>query len=322
MRSKDLNNLCDEDMRDAFFDAVYDLAVDDPDIYFLSADHGAFSLERFQRDFPERYINVGIAEQNMVGVSAGLALSGKIVFCYGIAPFVSLRVLEHISLDLAALGANVNIVSVGAGFTYSTDGPSHQGLQDLNSILTTPGMTILNSSDPAVTKAFAKMGADKAGPKYIRIEKGILPALHRGADEDFGKGASFVTPGSDLVIIATGAIVHEAIKAAEIIQDELSLSVGVVDLYRVKPLPEEFLVSYLNDAKKIVTLEEGYLDGGMGSMVASLLAEKSIFRPFVRLGIKNHFCFDYGTRDYLLDLYDLNARKIATKLTSWVQNSI
>jgi transketolase len=127
------------DMRDAFFDAVYELASENSDVYFLSVDHGAFSLERFQKTFPDRYINLGIAEQNMIGVSAGLSLSGKIVFSYGIAPFVSLRVLEQISLDLASMCANVNIISVGAGFTYSTDGPSHHGLQDLSAVLTTPG---------------------------------------------------------------------------------------------------------------------------------------------------------------------------------------
>jgi len=317
-----MTDLMNVDMRDAFFDAVYDLAAENPDVYFLSVDHGAFSLERFQRDFPDRYINIGIAEQNMIGVSAGLSLSGKIVFGYGIAPFVSLRVLEQISLDLASMGANVNIVSVGAGFTYSTDGPSHQGLQDLSAVLTTPDMTILNSSDPASTKAFAKMGADRNGPKYIRIEKGVLPLIERSAGDDFSSGASLVAPGTDLIIVATGAIVHEAIKAAEILQEELNLSVGVIDLYRVKPLPEDHLINLLGNSKKVVTLEEGYTDCGMGSMVAALLAEKSIYKPFVRLGIKNHFCFDYGSRDYLLDLYGLNARKVADSIISWGSENV
>ena len=213
--------MTDVDMRDAFFDAVYERAAENPDVYFLSVDHGAFSLDRYQRDFPDRYINVGIAEQNMVGVSAGLALSGKIVFGYGIAPFVSLRVLEQISLDLAGMGSNVNIVSVGAGFTYSTDGPSHQGLQDLSAVLTTPNITILNSSDPATTKAFAGMGVDRKGPKYIRIEKGVLPLLERIDGDDFTIGASLIASGTDLTIVATGAIVHEAVKAAEILRHEL-----------------------------------------------------------------------------------------------------
>lgn len=312
----DLSNI---DMRDAFFEAVYDEAAQNPNVYFLSDDHGAFSLERFQKDFPDRYINIGIAEQNMIGVSAGLSLSGKIVYCYGISPFVSLRVLEQISLDLATMRANVNIVSVGAGFTYATDGPSHHGLQDLSAVLSTPNMTILNSSDPKSTQAFAKMATHQKGPKYIRIEKGTLPLLEREDYEDFSRGVSEIKKGNDLKIIASGSIVHEALKAAKIIESELNLSVGVLDLYRVKPLPEIFLIDLLKNTKKIITLEEGYLDGGMGSMIASLLLEKSIQKPFLRFGIKNHYCFDYGTREYLLDLYNLNAVKIAKKLNYWLK---
>lgn len=315
-----MRDLSNTDMRDAFFDAVYDEAAKNTEVYFLSDDHGAFSLERFQKDFPNRYINIGIAEQNLIGVSSGLSLSGKIVYCYGISPFVSLKVLEQISLDLAAMGANVNIVSVGAGFTYSTDGPSHHGLQDLSAVITTPNITILNSSDPKSTQAFAKIGTDKKGPKYIRIEKGVLPILNRSDDEDFSVGVSEIEKGEDLTIIASGAIVHEALKAAKIIKNDLGLNVGVIDLYRIKPLPEVQLLKLLKDKKKIVTLEEGYLDGGMGSMIASFLLEKSFFKPFLRLGIRDRFCFDYGTRDYLLDLYNINGNKIAKKINNWMKD--
>tara|TARA_B100000900_G_scaffold399510_1_gene402106 strand:+ start:448 stop:1398 length:951 start_codon:yes stop_codon:yes gene_type:complete len=308
------------DMRDAFFDAVYDEAKRNKDLIFLSVDHGAFSLEKFEEDFSERYINIGIAEQNMVGVASGLALSGKTVFGYGITPFVSLRVLEQITLDLAAMNSNVNIVSVGAGFTYSTDGPSHQGLQDLPAILTVPQISIYNSSDPISTKAFAKIAANDSGPKYIRIEKGTLPLLERKNDEDFLSGVSEIVNGNDLTIIATGAIVHEALKAVEILEAESDLNIGVIDLYRIKPLPEDALIKLIQDTNKIVTLEEGYLDGGMGSMIGALLAEKSIYKPFLKLGIKNHFCFDYGTRDYLLDLYNLNGKKVAESINDWLKN--
>lgn len=312
-----MNKKLNIDMRDAFFNTVYDMASQNPNVYFLSDDHGAFGLEKFQKDFPDRYINIGIAEQNMIGVSSGLSLSGKIVYCYGISPFVSLKVLEQISLDLSAMGANVNIVSVGAGFTYATDGPSHHGLQDLSAVLTTPNITILNSSDPVSTKAFAKMGVDQKGPKYIRIEKGILPLLERSVEENFSRGVSQIKSGSDLSIIASGAIVHEALNAARIIKKDLNLNVGVIDLYRVKPLPEKALVDLVKDSNKIVTLEEGYLDGGMGSMISSMLLERSIFKPFLRIGINNHFCFDYGSRDYLLDLYNLNGKKIAKRIKDW-----
>lgn len=307
-------NYSNLDMRDAFFDAIYYEALKNHDIYFLSDDHGAFSLEKFQRDFPNRYINIGIAEQNMIGVSSGLSLSGKVVFCYGISPFVSLKVLEQISLDLAAMGANVNIISVGAGFTYSTDGPTHHGLQDLSAILTTPNITILNSSDPKSTESFAKIASNEKGTKYIRIEKGIFPVLQRDIDQDFSSGVSELKHGVDLTIISSGSITHQALKASEILNNELNLSVGVLDLYRVKPIPSEKLLKLLLNTKKIVSLEEGFLDGGMGSMVASLLLENSVFKPFFRIGVNNQFCFDYSTRDYLIDLYGLSAEKIAKQI--------
>lgn len=314
-----MTDLINIDMRDAFFDALYEVARENPNVFFLSDDHGAFGLEKFKKDFPDRYINIGIAEQNMIGISSGLSLSGKIVYCYGISPFVSLKVMEQITLDLAAMGANVNIVSVGAGFTYATDGPSHHGLQDLSAVLTTPDITVLNSSDPISTKAFAKMGADQSGPKYIRIEKGILPTLYNESVENFSEGISEIKKGNDLTIITSGSIVHEALKASKILKDDLGINVGVIDLYRVKPLPEIALLKLLDETKNIVTLEEGYLDGGIGSIISSLLLEKSVFKPFLRIGIKNHFCFDYGTREYLLDLYNLNGKKVAKTLNDWLK---
>lgn len=302
------------DMRDAFFERVYELALKHQNIYFLSVDHGAFALEKFQREMSDRYINIGIAEQNMVGVGAGLALSGEIVFGYGISPFVSLRVLEQLTLDVAAMNANVNIISVGAGFTYSTDGPSHQGLQDLAAILTIPNMTILNSSDPSSTRAFADMAVEIEGPKYIRIEKGILPHIDRGPDEDFSTGLSSLHTGKDLTIVATGAIVHQAINLRQILQAKNNWDVGIIDLFRVKPINSDALLAALNGTNQIITLEEGFLDGGMGAHVAAILLENSQNKPFRRFGIKNHFCYEYGSRDYLLDFYELSAEKIAKKL--------
>ena len=307
------------DMRDAFFDQVYEMARDNNDIIFLSADHGAFSLEKFQQDFPERYINIGISEQNMIGSAAGLALSGKIVFVYGITPFVSLRVLEQLTIDLASMDLSVNIVSVGAGFTYSTDGPTHQGLQDLSVVCTIPNMTVLNSSDPFSTKAFAKIGAIEPGPKYIRIEKGFLPYLTDEGKHDYSKGFIELKKGNDLTILSTGALVHEAIKASDFLHKKEGKSVGVIDLYRLKPLPDLDLIILLRGRKRIVTLEEGYLDGGMGSMIGTLIAENKLNIPFLRMGLKNEFCFVYDSREAVLDKYGLTSSKIAKKISSWIR---
>jgi transketolase len=314
-----MNNKSKIDMRDAFFDVIYHKAKKNNDLIFLSVDHGSFSLEKFKDDFPNRYINIGIAEQNMIGVASGLALSGKIVFGYGITPFVSLRVLEQITLDLAAMNTNVNIVSVGAGFTYSTDGPSHQGLQDLPAILTIPNISIYNSSDPISTKSFANIAVDEPGPKYIRIEKGVMPNLERKNHLNFNEGVSLIKDGNDVMIISTGSIVNEAIIASELIEKDTDLKVGIIDLYRPKPLPEEKILDMIKNVKKIVTLEEGYIDCGIGSMLSAILLENSIYKPLLRLGIKNHFCYQYGSRDFLLDRYNLSGKKIAQKVSFWAK---
>jgi len=306
------------DMRDAFFDQVYEMAKEDNDIVFLTADHGAFSLVKFEQDFPDRYINIGISEQNMIGSGAGLASSGKIVFAYGITPFVSLRVLEQLTIDLASMNLPVNIVSVGGGFTYSTDGPTHQGLQDLPAVYTIPNMTILNSSDPSSTKAFAEIAAKEIGPKYIRIEKGFLPDL-RDDNHDFSKGFHEIKSGKDLTIVATGAIVHEAIKASDMLYKEKGLEVGVIDVYRIKPLPTDGLKNLLSKVDRLLTLEEGYLDGGLGSIIGTLLAENGLNTKFLRLGIENDFCFNYDSRESLLKLYELDAPSIFNRVNSWLQ---
>lgn len=309
------------DMRDAFFDSVYEMGSRNKNIMFLSVDHGAFGLEKFQKDLPEQFINMGIAEQNLIGVASGLALSGKIVYCYGITPFVSLRVLEQVSLDLASMNLNVNIVSVGAGFTYSTDGPSHHGLQDLPAILSTPNLQVLNSSDPIATKAFGIMAVKEKGAKYIRIEKGILPILERINHKNFSVGTSKIKHGNDVTIVSTGAIIHEAFEAIKKLEQTLSVNIGLIDVYKIKPFPKKAFLDLISNSKKIVTIEEGYIQGGLGSLVASIIAENRINIPFLRLGVEDKFCFDYGSREYLRDLYGLSSNKINNSIQLWLKQN-
>ena len=309
------------DMRDVFFDRVYELASEDERIVFLSADHGAFSLEKFEKDFPHRYINTTIAEQNTIGIAAGLALSGKIVYVYGIASFVSLRVLEQITIDLATMNLPVNIVSVGAGFTYSTDGPTHQGIQDLPAVMTVPNLSVFNSSDPFTTRAFAEIAVREPGTKYIRIEKGNLDPLLPERSHNYSEGVSCIRNGTDLIIVSSGAILHEAIAAAKLLEKETGLKIGVVDLYRPKPLPYESLINLLRIGDRIVTIEEGLLGGGIGQTIGAFLFENKIYRPFLKIGIDDRFCFESGDRDWMRSQYNLNANQIAKRVSKWLSNN-
>ena len=248
------------DMRDAFFEELVTQAKQNPNIVILTADHGAFALEDFSKTYPKQYINIGIAEQNMVGVAAGLALSGKIVFIYGIAPFVSLRILEHLSVDVALQQLPVNVVSVGSGFTYSTDGPSHQGLQDISAIGSIPRIKILNSSDPINSKFFVRMALEAKTPHYIRIEKEKLAPLKRidPVQEVVKKGFSVIHKGeSKLLVVTTGYQTHRVLSVVEKIRKLGKSNFNLIDVHQIKPITQE-LQNYLTAFSTIVVIEESF----------------------------------------------------------------
>jgi len=296
------------DMRDAFFDELLISARAESNLIFLTADHGAFALDQFQRELPDRFINVGIAEQNMIGVAAGLASRGKVVFVYGIAPFVSLRVLEHLTVDVAAMGAAVNVVSVGAGFTYSTDGPTHHGLQDLSAVLTIPNITVLNSSDPLNTRSFVQTAVRARSPHYIRIEKEKLPNLDRAERFEITSpyGYSLLAKGNSkkILIVSTGALTHHVHKMILQLESELGFEYSIIDLHRVKPISLE-AVKLICSYENVITIEEGYTTGLGAALLNAIHSSKdSPSYPRIRcLGVDEKYIFDAGCRELLQELY-------------------
>ena len=299
------------DMRDAFFERLVEVARQDERVIVLSADHGAFALEKFQEEMPERYINMGIAEQNMVGVAAGLAASGKIVFIYGITPFVSLRVLEQLTLDVAAMQLAVNVISVGAGFTYSTDGPTHQGLQDVAAVSTIPGMTILNSSDPTNTRGFVDLAIESGKPHYIRIEKEKLENFDRE-----NRTANFIADGysiikktnSSVIIIATGLMSHQALEASKFIDNEYGFSIDVIDLHQIRPFPLS-IARDINEAKNIVILEEAY-QSTVANDVKNLIYPVNRDVQIISIDVGFRFNFDSDTRPKMLKNVGISTEQI------------
>lgn len=300
------------DMRDAFFERVYELARSDKNFIFLTADHSAFGLAKYQEDFPRQYLNVGIAEQNMISVAAGLALGGFRVFAYSIINFATLRCLEQISVDLSGMRLPVTIVGVGAGFTYSSDGPTHHGLQDVAAMASVPNLIIYNSSDPVNTAAFASLAYAANGPAYVRIEKGILPALYQ-ANYDFSEGLALLRPGADVMIIATGIMTSRALEATKELENH-SVSAGVIDLYRLKPLNAGALAKLLKGVGRAVTLEENLLTGGMGALVSSALHDENVSIPLKRIAIPDQHCFAYDERDKMQERYQLGLGQIVRQI--------
>ena len=297
------------DMRDAFFEKLVELARLDERIIVLSADHGAFALKKFEEEMPERYINMGIAEQNMVGVAAGLAASGKIVFIYGITPFVSLRVLEQLTIDVAAMQLAVNVISVGAGFTYSTDGPTHQGLQDISAIATIPGMTILNSSDPVNTRAFVEMAVSSKKPHYIRIEKEKLSSFDRASiNENFlVKGYSVLESGnSQTLVITSWSLSHDVLAAAKEYELSSGLMPRVLDLHQISPLNRECLGNEIDAAKTILTFEESYIASGLSRLVSQVCMNRKWKGDLFSSGIKEDYIFLGAERADLKEIHNIN----------------
>ncbi len=284
------------DIRDAFFDQLYEIAREDDSVIFMTADMGAFSLERFRRDLSGRFINVGVSEQNMVSVAAGLSMEKKKPFIYAIIPFIALRCLEQIKVDLCVMNLPITIVGAGAGFTYSSDGPTHHAVEDVSVMRALPGMTIYNPSEQMTAKFAALSAWRAAGPVYVRLDKGIWPALYP-PDKDLSPGLALLRKGTKLLIIATGCMTHTALQLAEAVGIS-GIHPGVVDLFRLKPIAEG-LVEIAKGYDRVITLEEHTIMGGLGSAVLEFLSDRGLAIPVKRLGVKDVYPRGYGDRDWM-----------------------
>jgi len=308
------------DIRDAFFDELYVIAKNDRDVVFLTADMGAHSLNRFKKDLKKQYINVGVAEQNMVSVAAGLALGGKKVFIYTIIPFVTLRCYEQIQIDICSMNLPVAIIGAGPGFCYESDGPTHHGTKDISCMRALPKMTILNPSDSTMAKTCARAAYKSSRPIYIRIDKGRLPLIY-DKKESFKAGIARIKKGKDLTIISTGTMVHKALEIEKLLSSH-SISATILDLYRIKPLNVELLLSLLDKSRRIVTMEENSITGGIGSAVAEVLHDNKIKDILLkRIGILDEHCFECGSRESLHALYNLDTKGIKTSILDWMGTS-
>lgn len=305
----------DIDIRDAFFDEVYEIASKDPNVVFLTADMGAFSLDKFKVDLRSQYFNVGVAEQNLVSIAAGLALGGKKVFIYSIASFITQRCYEQIKIDLCGMRLPVTIIGVGGGITYSSDGPTHQVIQDIAIMRALPEMVILNPSDQIAAAAAAQIAYQSPVPVYIRIDKGKLPVLYDNS-EDFSAGLALLKKGRDLMIITTGTMVHQAFKVADKLAAR-SIDAGIIDIYKIKPINDELLLALIGESGQVVTLEEHAIIGGIGSAVSEILVDRKRVLPVKRIAITDESYIGYGDREWMHERYGLDVASITKTILDW-----
>ena len=303
-------------MRDAFLDELYDIAQEDRQVILLSNDFGAPSLDKFRKDCTSQFIHIGIAEQNMVNVATGLAMAGKIVYMYSIAPFLPLRCFEQIRVHLSSKRFHVTGVVVGAGYSYDLSGPTHQALEDIAIMNALPGMTILTASDSIMGKAFARMTYENPGPKYVRFDREVFPSLYN-EQEDFSDGLGILKDGQDLTIVATGIMVHQAFKVA----DELtkhSIDAGIIDLYRIKPLSEELLMNTIKKSGRILTIEESFTSSGIGSIISNLVTERGVDLKLKRIGTPDQYFPQGGSRQELHCRYGLDVNSVTKTTLEWL----
>ena len=287
-------------------------------IMALSGDLGNSSgLARFQQTFPERYLNVGIAEQNMIGVAAGLAKEGFNVFATSFAPFITLRAGEQIRMNLGYMKLNVKAVSIGSGISMSFLGNSHYGIEDAAVMRSIPNMTIVCPADCSEIVKVVNAASEFKGPMYIRLTGAVGNPPVYTEDYDFVIGKSItVKDGTDITIIANGSMVYESLQASKIL-DANGISTKVINMHTIKPLDTEELEKVISTSKVIVSVEEHSVIGGLGSAIAEYKTKFSNSPPHLILGLPDNFGKTAEYR-YLLDKYRLVGEKIAADITEFV----
>jgi len=293
-------------VRTTFIHTLIDCARANEHIWLLVGDLGYSVVEPFRQEFSDRFINVGVAEQNMTGIATGLALSGKIVFTYSIANFPTLRCLEQIRNDACYHNANVKIVAVGGGFAYGAQGMTHHATEDLAIMRALPNMTVVALGDPVETALATRAIIEWPGPCYLRLGKAGEPVVHK-TSPDFQIGKAIrVREGGDVTLIATGGILFNTVQATEELAQQ-GIQARVLSMPTIKPLDSKAVLAAAQRTKAIITVEEHSVIGGLGSAVAEVLAESgNSHTTFRRIGIKDEFCQQIGSQEHLRGIYGLS----------------
>jgi len=281
----------------------------------LSGDIGNRLFDKFKANHAARFFNCGVAEANMMGVAAGLAMNGLRPVAYTIAPFVTTRCLEQIRTDVCYHEAPVTIVAVGAGLAYSGLGPTHQACEDIAFLRALPNMVVICPGDAYEVRSALRAAMKQDRPAYIRLGKKGEPLVHRGPLDDFQIGKAItIADGKDVCLLSTGNILPEAIEAAQKLEQQ-GISAAVVSFHTVKPLDEDCLEQVFDRFALVATLEEHSLIGGFGAAVAEWLVDsRTRPRQFIRFGTPDAFFKKSGEQEYAREELGLTARHIADQI--------
>lgn len=305
-------------MRDALLDKIHQAMFDDEKIFFLSGDFGSPILDRIRSDFSDRFLNVGIAEQNLINVASGLGLEGYKVFAYGIAPFITMRCLEQIRVNLALLSVvrpmNVNLIGVGAGMSYVVSGPTHQCYEDLSVIRSLPNVELYSPADHVTAGALSEVCLAQSLIKYLRFDAQVLPTLYKNDELDISKGFNVLRTGAKVCLVATGYMVHKALKVADHFKAE-GHDIGVVDIHCITGFDEQEMVSCLEEYGAVFSMEEGFrYRGGLDARLLEMMENQNYKTSFKSFGVEPSYRYDLGSREDLHERSGIGEAKIITKI--------
>ena len=303
--------------RESYGNALAELGATCPDLVVLDADlSGATKTGTFKKAFPERHINCGIAEGNMMTVAAGIATTGKVPFASSFAMFAAGRAFEQVRNSIGYPHLNVKIGATHAGISLGEDGATHQCNEDIALMRAIPGMVVINPADDIEAKAAVKAAYEYVGPVYLRFGRLAVPVINDNADYKFEIGKGIVLrEGKDVAIIATGLEVGESLAAAEMLAAD-GIDAKVINIHTIKPLDEELVIAAAKETGKVVTVEEHSVIGGLGSAVAEVLSEKAPTK-MLKIGVNDTFG-ESGPAVALIKKYGLDAESIYKKVKEFV----
>ncbi|MCK4829395.1 transketolase [bacterium] len=310
-----MSNVQTKTMRDALIEQIYDRMHNNNRIFFVSAGFGAPALDKLREDFKDRFVNVGIAEQNLINVSTGLALEGFTVYAYAIAGFLTMRAYEQIRINLALSSQykeiNVNLIGVGTGVSYDVSGPTHHCLEDLIIMRALPNIVLFSPSDWFIAEKFVDFSINVQRPKYIRLEGKPLPRIYdENTNFEWGKGVCELVKGDDICIVSTGYMTHKALKIAKELRANNN-NVGVIDVFLLRPIKEDAFFNILKKYKCVITLEEAFINkGGLDCFVSSILRCRNVDIKLKSLGFEDKYIVKFGSRDVLSGLDHFGERDI------------
>ncbi len=305
-------------MRDNFIDELTQIVKSNKDIILITGDLGFGVLDNFIKKFPNQFINAGVAEQNMTGIATGLGMDGKIVFTYSIGNFNTLRCLEQIRNDACYHDANVNIVSIGGGFSYGALGYSHHATEDIAILRALPNIRVFSPCDFWEVRQVTRKVVEIGGVNYIRIDKSFAKTINN--DEEFivGKGRVLIE-GNDIIVFSTGGITDLVLNAQKKLSKK-GIHCKIISMHTIKPIDEDIILESASKGIPMLSVEEHTKIGGLGSAISEVLINNGVFpRKFVIMGLESSFSTIVGSQSYLRKINGLDTESIFNKILSIIK---